>query len=48
LYLFAAVLERFLSLYGTLNSFVQMIARTEGGENEFKKWPPRAGEQPLL
>lgn len=48
MYLFAAVLERFLALYGSINSFVQLAARGQGAEADFKKWPPRAGEQPLL
>jgi type VI secretion system protein ImpG len=47
-YLFASVLERFLGLYVSINSFSQMIARTSQGERYFKKWPPRAGEQRLL
>jgi type VI secretion system protein ImpG len=48
IYLFAAVLERFLGLYVSLNSFSQLVARTQQGETNLKKWPPRAGEQPLL
>lgn len=47
-YLFASILERFLALYVSINSFSQMIARTSQGERYFKKWPPRAGEQLLL
>src|SRR5262249_34344787 len=47
-YLFAAVLERFLALYVNLNSFTQLVARTQQGETDFKRWPPRAGEQSLL
>jgi type VI secretion system protein ImpG len=46
--LFAAVLERFLGLYVSLNSFSQLVARTQKGESLLKKWPPRAGEQPLV
>lgn len=47
-YLFASVLERFLGLYASINSFSQLQARTKQGEGYFKKWPPRAGELPLL
>src|SRR5262249_22229702 len=47
-YLFAAVLERFLGLYATINSFSQLVARTKQSEVPFKRWPPRAGDQPLL
>ena len=48
LYLFACVLEKFLGLYATLNSFVQLIATTKQREEPLKRWPPRAGEQILL
>ncbi|MBS1812087.1 MAG: type VI secretion system baseplate subunit TssF [Acidobacteria bacterium] len=47
-FLFASVLERFLGLYASLNSFNQMIARTEQREGELKRWKPRVGEQILL
>jgi type VI secretion system protein ImpG len=48
MYLFAAVLERFLGLYASINSFSQLVARSRQGEGYFKKWPPRAADQPLL
>lgn len=47
-YLFACVLERFLGLYASINSFTQLVARTKQGEGYLKKWPPRAAEQQLL
>lgn len=47
-YLFAAVLERFLGLYTTLNTFTQLVSRTRQAEGFFKRWPPRAGEHPLI
>jgi type VI secretion system protein ImpG len=47
-YLFASVLERFLGLYASLNSFTQLVARTKQGEGVMRKWPPRAGEQVLV
>jgi type VI secretion system protein ImpG len=47
-FLFAAVLERFLGLYTSLNSFTQLIAKTQQREETLKRWPPRAGEQILL
>ncbi len=47
-YLFASVLERFLGLYASLNSFTQLVARTKQGEGVLKKWPPRAGEVALV
>ena len=48
MFLFACVLERFLGLYANINSFSQLIAKTKQGEGKYKKWPPRAGEVPLL
>jgi len=47
-FLFASILERFLGLYATVNSFSQLVARTTQGEGYFKKWPPRAGDLQLL
>jgi type VI secretion system protein ImpG len=47
-FLFASVLERFLGLYASINSFSQLVARTAQGEGYFKKWPPRAGDLQLL
>lgn len=47
-YLFACVLERFLGLYASINSFTQLVARTKQGEGYFKKWLPRAAEHQLL
>jgi type VI secretion system protein ImpG len=46
--LFASVLERFLGLYASINSFTQLVVKTKQGEGYLKKWPPRAGELPLL
>ena len=48
MYLFAAVLERFFALYASLNSFSQLVVRSRQREGIVKKWPPRAGEMPLL
>jgi type VI secretion system protein ImpG len=42
------VLERFLGLYASINSFSQLVGKTRQAEAPFKKWPPRAGEQTLL
>lgn len=47
-YLFASVLESFMGLYCTLNSFVRVVARLKGYDEELKRWPPRAGELQLL
>ncbi|HXH08253.1 MAG TPA: type VI secretion system baseplate subunit TssF [Alphaproteobacteria bacterium] len=47
-FLFAAVLEKFIGLYASLNSFTQLVATTLQREEPLKRWPPRAGEQILL
>jgi len=46
--LFASVIERFLGLYCSLNSFSRLIATLSGREGELKRWPPRAGNKALL
>lgn len=47
-FLFASVLERFLALYSSLNSFSQLAAKTRQSEGHLKVWSPRSGEQILL
>lgn len=47
-FLFAAVLERFLGLYTAINSFTQVTARSRQRKGDLKRWPPRSGEQILL
>jgi type VI secretion system protein ImpG len=47
-FLFASILERFLALYATVNSFNQLVARVAQREGVLKQWQPRAGEQALL
>jgi len=48
MYLFAAVLERFFGLYVSMNSFSQLVVTVKQREGLLKRWPPRAGELPLL
>ena len=48
LFLFATVLEHFLGLYCSINSFTQMVATTKGRQKPLRRWTPRAGEKPLL
>jgi len=48
LYLFASVLESFLSMYCSINAFSKMTARISQGERVFKRWAPNAGEKFLL
>jgi type VI secretion system protein ImpG len=47
-FLFAAVLEYFLGLYVTMNSFSQLSVRTRQRKEVLKEWPPRAGHRILL
>ena len=47
-YLFAAVLERFLGLYASVNSFSILAARTQQRKDVMRVWPPRAGWKTLL
>jgi len=48
LYLFAAVLDRFLASYAAMNSFSQLTAWSNLRKEAMGKWPPRAGTQALL
>lgn len=48
MFLFACVLERFLGLYASLNSFNQTVLRTDQREEDVKEFPARAGEQIVL
>ena len=47
-YLFACVLERFLGLYCSINSFTRLVAKSTKREGALRTWAPRAGEQILL
>jgi len=48
LYLLAAVLDRFLALHGTVNSFVRTAAVLRGRTGRCAAWPARAGMRVLL
>jgi type VI secretion system protein ImpG len=48
LFLFASVLECFLGLYCSANSFVEVAVTTNAREGELRRWAPRAGDRPLL
>jgi type VI secretion system protein ImpG len=47
-FLFASVLEKFLGLYASMNSFVELVAKTQQREEPIRRWLPRAGEQLLV
>ena len=44
-YLFASVLEHFLALYASLNSFTQLVATTRQRKEVLKEWPPTGGSE---
>ena len=46
--LFATVVEQFLTLYASMNSFTQLSVRTKQRKDLLKEWPPRAGQKVLL
>ena len=49
IYLFASVIEQFLALYVSLNSFTQLVAKTKRRKGEvLREWPPRAGKKILV
>jgi len=47
-YLFASILEQFLGLYSSLNSFSQLTVRTRQRREVLREWPPRAGYRILM
>lgn len=47
-FLFASVIERFLALHASVNSFVRLTAAFAGRPGAIRTWPPRAGAEPLL
>ena len=47
-YLFASVLEKFLGLYVSMNSFSQLVARSRQRKESLGEWPPRAGRTILI
>ena len=47
-YLFASVIDHFLGLYASLNSFSQLVVKTRQRRGVLKEWPPRAGQVILM
>ena len=47
-YLFASVIEKFLGLYVSMNSFTQLEARSRQRKEPLGAWPPRAGRTILI
>ena len=48
LFLFASVLDRFLGLYASINSFSRLVAVTKQRKGILKRWPPRSAQRILL
>jgi type VI secretion system protein ImpG len=48
MYLMATVLERFLALYASMNSFTKMSVRSRQRRKVVADWPARAGWRTLL
>jgi type VI secretion system protein ImpG len=47
-FLFASILEYFLGLYTSMNSFSQLVVRTKQRKEILREWRPRAGQKILL
>ncbi len=47
-FLFGAILERFLGLYSSINSFTQTTLISNRRDRPLCQWPPRAGEMVFL
>jgi type VI secretion system protein ImpG len=47
-YAFSAVMDVFLGLYTSMNSFSQLVVRTRQRKRVLKQWPPRAGQKILM
>lgn len=47
-FLFSSVLEQFLRMYCSINSFTRLIVKLKGKTEAFKIWPPQIGKKPVL
>lgn len=47
-FVLASVLNRFFALYTSVNSFTQLVIRSNQRKGEWKRWQPMAGEQIVL
>jgi type VI secretion system protein ImpG len=48
MYVMASVLDHFLALYASMNSFTQLVAKSKQRKRPVREWPPRAGWKTLL
>ena len=47
-YLFASIIERFLGISASLNSFTQLVVTTPQRKDVVHEWQPRAGRRILV
>ncbi|HKD13664.1 MAG TPA: type VI secretion system baseplate subunit TssF [Candidatus Angelobacter sp.] len=47
-FLFSSIMEKFLGLYASMNSFSQLVVTTAQREEVLEEWPPRAGNSILM
>jgi type VI secretion system protein ImpG len=47
-FLLASVLNRFFALYASVNSFTQLVIKSQQREGVWKRWPSMAGDQAVL
>ena len=47
-FLLASVLDKFIGLYASINSFTRLTTRMKNASEPFKVWPYRVGEQTVL
>lgn len=47
-FLLTCILERVLALQTTINSFTRLSVAVKGRSGYLRRWPPRAGDRPLL
>jgi type VI secretion system protein ImpG len=46
--LLGSVLDRFFALYAGVNSFTELVVRRAHHNEDWKRWPARAGDRPIL
>jgi len=47
-FLFGALLDRFMGLYCSMNSFTETVVKVRQREGVLRRWPPRVGGVPML
>jgi type VI secretion system protein ImpG len=47
-FFFGTIIDRFLALYTSINSYTRLIVRLQGFSQPVASWPPRVAERPLI